>query len=166
MKYLYALMDHETRFWIAEEVADTKYTADITPVFREAKSYAGKAPTALITDGAKNFDSAFRHAYYREYRALASEHIREIAFNGERHNNKMERLNGELRDREKVVRGVKKGDSPIIEGLRVYHNFVRPHMGLEGKTPAEVAGIRVEGRDKWITIIQNASRDGSKVRVD
>lgn len=30
MKYLYALMDDETRFWIAQEVLDTKYTANIT----------------------------------------------------------------------------------------------------------------------------------------
>ena len=29
-------------------------------------------------------------------------------------------------------------------------------MGLEGnKTSAEVAGIAVEGQDKWLTIIQN-----------
>ena len=29
MKYLYALMDDETRFWIPQQVADTKYHADI-----------------------------------------------------------------------------------------------------------------------------------------
>ncbi|MGD0175878.1 MAG: hypothetical protein ABSC50_03515 [Candidatus Bathyarchaeia archaeon] len=28
-------------------------------------------------------------------------------------------------------------------------------MGLEGRTPAEKAGINVEGNDKWLTIIQN-----------
>jgi putative transposase len=28
MKYLFALMDDETRFWIAQEVADTKYMHD------------------------------------------------------------------------------------------------------------------------------------------
>ena len=43
MKYLYAMMDNETRFWIAQQVADTKYTADITPLFREGKKVAGKA---------------------------------------------------------------------------------------------------------------------------
>ena len=37
MKYLYAMMDNETRFWIAQQVADTKYTADITPLFREGR---------------------------------------------------------------------------------------------------------------------------------
>jgi hypothetical protein len=30
-------------------------------------------------------------------------------------------------------------------------------MGLEGKTPAEAAGIEVKGDNKWLTIIQNAS---------
>ena len=37
MKYLYALMDDQTRFWIAQEVADTKYTADLQPLFRSGK---------------------------------------------------------------------------------------------------------------------------------
>jgi len=31
-------------------------------------------------------------------------------------------------------------------------------MALKGKTPAEVAGIKVEGENKWMTLIQNASR--------
>lgn len=70
----------------------------------------------------------------------------------------MERLNGEISDREKVVRGVKKSDSPLIEGYQIYHNYVRPHMALEGQTPAERAGIKVEGENKWLTLIQNASK--------
>jgi hypothetical protein len=31
-------------------------------------------------------------------------------------------------------------------------------MGLEGKTPAEKAGIQVKGENKWVTLIQNASK--------
>jgi hypothetical protein len=27
------------------------------------------------------------------------------------------------------------------------------------KTPAEVAGIKIEGQNKWITVIQNASKN-------
>jgi len=70
----------------------------------------------------------------------------------------MERLNGEIRDREKVMRGLKKADTPILTGYQLFHNYIRPHMGLEGKTPSEVAGIKVEGDNKWITLIQNASK--------
>jgi hypothetical protein len=70
----------------------------------------------------------------------------------------MERLNGEVRDREKVMRGLKRDDTPILKGLQIYHNFVRPHEGLRGQTPAEKAGIKVEGENKWLTLIQNAKR--------
>ena len=31
-------------------------------------------------------------------------------------------------------------------------------MGLKGKTPAEAAGIRVEGENPWVTVIQNAAK--------
>jgi len=31
-------------------------------------------------------------------------------------------------------------------------------MALDGKTPTEVAGIKVEGENKWLTPIQNASK--------
>jgi transposase-like protein len=158
MKYLYALMDDETRFWIAQQVSDTKYTADITPMFTEGKRLAGKAPSTLITDGAFNFNSAFRKAYWRENKALAIRHERHVRFQGDLNNQKMERMNGEIRDREKIVRGVKKDDSPLIKGLQIYHNYMRPHMGLNGETPAEKAGIKVEGQDKWLTLIQNATK--------
>ena len=49
-------------------------------------------------------------------------------------------------------------DTPIIEGYRIYHNFIRGHQALDGKTPADIASIKVEGNNKWITLIQNASK--------
>jgi hypothetical protein len=77
---------------------------------------------------------------------------------GDNNNNRMERFNGELRDREKVTRSLKKPDTPILSGMQIFHNYVRPHMALDGRTPSEAAGIQVKGRDKWLTLIQNASR--------
>ena len=74
-------------------------------------------------------------------------------------NNKMERFNGEFRDREKVMRGIKKEDSVMFDGYQIYHNFIRPHMGLNGKTPAEACGIDIKGNNKWLTLIQNASNN-------
>jgi hypothetical protein len=29
-------------------------------------------------------------------------------------------------------------------------------MALDGQTPAEACGIKIEGNNKWITLIQNA----------
>jgi hypothetical protein len=73
----------------------------------------------------------------------------------------MEAMNGELRDREKVMRSLKKEDSPILKGMQLFHNFIWPQMGLEGSTPAKKAGITVEGENKWLTLIQNAKRSGN-----
>ena len=70
----------------------------------------------------------------------------------------MKRLNGEIRDREKVVRGLKQSESPLLSGYQIYHNYVRPHSSLNGKTPAEACGIKIEGDNKWLTLIQNASK--------
>jgi hypothetical protein len=55
MKYLYALMDDQTRFWIAQEVADTKNTADVRPLFQLGQQIAEKLPKTLITDGHRTF---------------------------------------------------------------------------------------------------------------
>jgi len=70
----------------------------------------------------------------------------------------MERFNGEVRQREKVMRTLEKSDTEILSGMQIFHNYIRPHKALEYRTPAEVAGIKILGKDKWLTIIQNATR--------
>jgi transposase-like protein len=161
MKYLYALMDDQTRFWIAQEVADTKFTADLRPLFKEGKKIAGKQPKTLITDGAPNFHEAYEQEFWTQKIATRTEHIREISFDGVRHNNKMERMNGELRQREKVMRTLEKPDTAILTGMQIYHNYIRPHEALNGRTPSEAAGIKVEGENRWLTLIQNAKTHSS-----
>lgn len=96
---------------------------------------------------------------HAEFRNLKSQkQISLPATARDRNNNKIEKLNGEFRDREKIVRGIKTKDSVLIHGYQMYHNYLRPHEGLEGKTPSESCGITIHGRDKWKTLIQNASK--------
>jgi transposase-like protein len=158
MKYVFAMMDDETRFWIAQEVADSKQKHDARHLFYESMKAGGKVPATLITDGLQSYHVAFKKVYSWRRTDKKPEHIREISLKGSIHNNKMERMNGELRDREKVMRGLKRTDTPILKGYQLFHNFIRPHEALKGRTPADLAGIKVEGENKWLTIIQNASR--------
>jgi transposase-like protein len=104
----------------------------------------------------RNFAESFTKEFYTREKPQ-SRHISNITFKGQRNNNKMERLNGEFRDREKVVRGLKKPDSVMINEYQLYHNYIRPHMSLDGKTPSEACGITIQGNDKWKTLIQRAS---------
>lgn len=160
MKYVFALMDNDTRFWLAQEVADTKHTHDARNLFREGKELADKRPEILITDGLPSYAEAYRKEFFT-IRNPRTEHINTIKLGGDKNNNRMERLNNEVRDREKTMRGLKKKDTSILEGYQIYHNYIREHMALNGLTPAEVAGIKVEGKNKWITLIQNAKKSSN-----
>jgi transposase-like protein len=156
MKYLFALMDDETRFWIAQEVAESKYKHDARKLFQLGVKATGKKPMTIITDGLPAYHDAFNKEFWTMKKPRA-EHINAIKLSGNMHNNKMERFNGEIRDREKTMRGLKTKETPILKGYQIFHNYIRPHEGLGGKTPAEACGIKIEGKNKWITLIQNAS---------
>jgi putative transposase len=157
MKYLFAMMDDETRFWIAQEVAETKDKHDARTLFNKAKYLMGKAPKTIVTDGLRTYSRASQEVY------PLADHVKHIRIQGDMNNNKMERMNGEVRDREKTFRGLKTDKTPILKGYQIFHNYIRPHEGLDGKTPSEACGIKVEGKNKWITLIQNASDKKTRV---
>ncbi len=71
-------------------------------------------------------------------------------------------MNNTVKERNKVQRGWKKDDTPLRNGQMLYYNFARPHMTLEGKTPAEVAGIAVDGQNKWLELLRKSLSAGRK----
>jgi len=45
----------------------------------------------------------------------------------------------------------------IIDGFRVYSNFIRPHMALNGKTPAQKAWVELAYKEnKWLSLIKRS----------
>ncbi len=47
------------------------------------------------------------------------------------------------------------GARAFLNMKRVIHNFVNPHHGLKGKTPAEAAEIKIQlGRNKLLDLIK------------
>ena len=45
-------------------------------------------------------------------------------------------------------------DTPFVEGSRIYYNFIRPHLGLYGITPAEMAGVGFNG--SWKELLRRS----------
>jgi putative transposase len=156
MKYLFALIEDETRYLITQ-VTDTKLIHDASRLFHKGKEVMGKKPATLITDGLY----AYHTAYNKEFFTVSTprtEHVNTIKLSGNMNNNKMERLNGELRDRQKVMRNIKKKSTATRTGYQLFHNYFREHQGLKGRTPAQACGIEIKGDNKWLTLIQNASK--------
>jgi len=73
-------------------------------------------------------------------------------------NNLLERMNSSIREREKIRRGIKVDDTPIIPMNQIYYNFVRLHMGLDEATPAEAAGIGICEENNWMGLLEFGSK--------
>jgi transposase InsO family protein len=71
----------------------------------------------------------------------------------------VERLHGTIRQRNKVMRGLddEQTAQTIMDGMRIYYNFLRPHSALNGKTPAQKAKVESD-KAKWLSLIKRASQ--------
>ena len=71
--------------------------------------------------------------------------------------NAQERLNGGFAARFGSARCINREDSPIFCVAIIRHNFIRPHGGMGGRTPAEATGTGMRAHGKWLTLIRNAA---------
>ena len=65
------------------------------------------------------------------------------------------------------MRGMKGDDTAeeLMNGFRAYYNFIRPHMSLDGKTPAEASGIDLKlGENKWLSLIKRSVNNKLSIR--
>ena len=115
---------------------------DARNVFKDAKRKT-KIPKAIIHDGLPSYDGAFQKEFYTKKNPRVR-NIRSISVRNQGLNSKVERLNGTMREREKVMRGMqaKETAQQIVDAIRIHYNFIREHQTLK-KTPAEKAGIRI-----------------------
>lgn len=128
-KYLYALLDDETRYWIAKEVAGDKFSREApeyaSRLFRQGKEVVGKKPLTLITDGLHAYHLAYKREFYAHQKPV-TKHVEHVTWQRDKGNEKMEAFNGNtVRSREKVMRSLKREDLPILDGHQIFHNYVR-----------------------------------------
>jgi len=160
MEWLWNVMDKETRFQLANIISKTRRLEDARRVFQTAKRMArDRRPKEIVTDGLHQYPKAIK----KEFDTVRkTKHIRNVGLqSGAECNNLIERLNGTIRERTKVLRGLEIEETPIIDGQRIYYNFIRPHMALEGKTPAQMAGLELglEG-NRWLGLLTQAMAHG------
>ena len=155
-KWLWNVMDRDTRYLLASNITEKREVEDARQAFILAKAVAkGQKPERVVSDGLQAYRRAFNKEFYT-MRAPRTEHISKPRFVDPTNNNIVERLHGTKREREKVMRGLKTTETPVIPMQDIYYNHVRPHQALEGKTPAEVAGIGVADKNKWLGLIKKA----------
>ena len=152
-RWLWNTMDERTRFQLVSVITQSREIKDARKAFKQSKEVAHKKPHTMVTDGLASYKDAFNKEFYDHHQSC--KHIADVALQ-ESLNNVLERMNGSIREREKVMRGLKVDDTPILPMNMIYYNFIRPHQGLEGLTPAEMAGIGVEGKNKWLDLLERS----------
>jgi putative transposase len=158
MAYLWNVMDRKTRFLLASKVSVNRSVVGATNAFREAIQNAHDSkPERIFTDAHKSYKDGIQIAFGAE----RPEHVARMGV-GKPHanNNRIERLNGTLRERVKVQRGWKSYQTPLAEGQRIAYNFVKPHMALDGQTPAQAARVGSEQKDTWMSLLKKALLEG------
>jgi transposase-like protein len=161
------LLDHETRFLIASEVTKHRNIEDARKVLQDAKEVAnGQRPDFIVTDKLPAYKQAITTEFFT-VRKPRTEHVKLKNIKEGTNNNIVERVHGTIRERLKVMRGLDHDESAktMLEGNRIYYNYLRPHQALNGKTPAEKAGIdlQLEG-NKWEELIKRAKRNAKERR--
>lgn len=165
--WLWNLMDSTTRFWICSRLTQKRSTEDARAVFKGMKARA-PLPKAIIHDGLPSYDEAYQKELY-SLKSPRIQNVRSIGSNEKGLNPKVERLNGTVRDRETVMRGMDNAEAAqeLVDALRIHYNFIRPHQAIGGQTPAEAAGINLNlGENKIESLMRQAAIHAKEAKAE
>lgn len=136
LHYLWNALDAETKILLASEVTYGRSSDDAEMVIREALRRAETAPDEIVTDGLRSYNVALKKDY-----GCRMNHISKPKFTDPKNNNLVERVNGTLKTRIKNFRRLDNlsSSAQLLDGLRLYYNYKRPHSALGGKTPVDAS---------------------------
>jgi len=152
--WFWDIIDEDTRFLLASHLSRSRGMLDVATVMRRAWKRADKAPRFIISDALGVYPDGIERIF-----GAYSRHIQAKGITHEINTNIIERFHGTLKERTKVLRGFKTIDTAelILDGFLIHYNFFRPHMTLNNKTPAEVAGIKAPVRN-WTELVRKVGK--------
>ena len=146
-----------------QQIKDTCYD-QILEIFEKEKDKKMKNRKLItfVFDGFSNYKNVWSKLFRRVTNGIFGISIK-AKKNGLKHNNNhIERHNGKIKDRIKVMRGGFRsfeGAEAFMNLRDIIYNFVHMHQGLKGKTPAEAAEIKLKlGRNKLFGLIKYMAR--------
>jgi len=159
--WFWDVMDSKTRFLLASHMSVTRSSRDTQALMEDAAKRAGKAPSVVITDKLLAYVDGIERAFGSD-----TAHIQSQGFTVQPNTNLIERLHGSIKDRTKIMRGLKTIPSAYLfmDGWTCHYNFFRTHDTL-GKTPAEEARIVCPYKN-WIDVAKEANKPDVKLSVD
>jgi len=164
--YYWGSKDRKTKFKIAGVLTEKReYENGAKKLFQkiEDKCYdeinrrkEEGEPVKFISDKLGHYKKAFNKFFLHVAELVHGVPIACKKYGLEHNNNCMERDNERIKQRYKTMRGFKDFDDAedMLNLMDDCYNFVNPHMFLNGRTPAEEAGLDLKlGRNKLLHLI-------------
>jgi putative transposase len=160
--WLLDIIDVKTRFLLASRLSPYRRVEDIEEVLKEAYNRSGRLPKVIMTDQLH----AYIHAIPKIFGDKAR-HLQVKKFTARPNNNIIERMQGTIKSRLKVMRGLKSLGTArtVIDGFLINYNYFRPHETLsdiEPTTPAQKAGIKFPYQS-WESLIKHSQEAKSQI---
>jgi putative transposase len=159
--WLWDIIDTKTRFLIATHMSYTRTKTDAHILMEKAYNKTGMIPRIIYTDKLR--------AYLEEIELTfgsGTTHKRGKSFDVETNTNIIKRMQGTIKSRTKVMRGLHtiKSARQYMAGWLVHYNFFRPHMSLKDMTPAQAAGIKFPFRN-WKEITEQSYAKTARIKI-
>jgi transposase-like protein len=131
--WFFDCIDAKTRFLLASHMSANRGIREARTLMEKAEEQAGKTPKIVVTDKLRSYLDGVELAFGSD-----AEHRQGSPFSLEDNTNLIERFQGTLKDRTEIIRGLKKPETArnFLEGWLIHYNYFRPHLSLDGKTPA------------------------------
>lgn len=164
-------IDHKTKYITAHLFVEKRTFSKCVEFLRQIKTtcydqilerYKQNKKIIFVSDMFGNYKGAFNKLFLYVATLHFGVPIKAKVGGLKHNNNPIERYNGDIKDRIKIMRGEFRDfekAKAFLNLKRVIHNFVNPHSSLGGKTPAEEAEINLGlGRNKLLELIRKRAQ--------
>jgi putative transposase len=136
--WFFDVIDEKTRYLLASRLAQSRTIKQAALVMNEARRRAGKSPKRIITDRLAAYIDGIEYVF-----GGAAKHIQSTPFTDVNSTNIIERFQGTLKDRTKIIRGFKnlKTAELLTDAWLVHYNFFKEHESLGNIPPAQKMGL-------------------------
>jgi len=150
--WFFDVIDQKTRYLLASRLTESRATKQAALVMNEARRRAGKSPKRILTDKMGAYINAIDLVFGGD-----TKHIQSTPFTNVNSTNIIERFQGTLKDRTKIIRGFKSMTTAelLTDAWLIHYNFFKEHETLGNIPPAQKMGIPIPFKN-WAEVVNQA----------
>jgi putative transposase len=159
--WFWDIIDSKTRFLLASHMSVTRTSKDARELMEKAREKAGRNPRVIYTDKLRAYLEGIEQTFGSD-----TKHQQGSPFDIENNTNLIERFHGTIKERTKVMRGLRTLDTAktFMNGWLVHYNFFRPHMSLNDRTPASMAKINFPFKN-WKDVVEQPFEKTMRIKT-